>query len=118
MAVIQPFRERLSEKVHATIPKGIVGGFKFTVLQRNLKELARKAMEMCLQVLKESNKSRFDSYSRQQQLVYRSYPILPFGIVACTLFPTTFLKIAVYATFAVAKRKPEKKISGLYGRDH
>ena len=26
------FRERLSEKVHATILKGIVGGFKFTVL--------------------------------------------------------------------------------------
>ena len=35
---IQLFRESLSEKVHATIPKGIVGGFKFTVLQRNLKE--------------------------------------------------------------------------------
>ena len=31
---IQLFRERLSEKVHATIPKGIVGGFEFTVLQR------------------------------------------------------------------------------------
>ena len=28
-------RERLSE---ATIPKGIVGGFKFTVLQKNFKE--------------------------------------------------------------------------------
>ena len=35
---IQLFRERLSEKEHATIPKGIVGGFQFTVLQRNLKE--------------------------------------------------------------------------------
>ena len=33
---IQLFRERLSEKVHATISKGI--GFKFTVLQRNLQE--------------------------------------------------------------------------------
>ena len=32
------FRERMSEKVHATILKGIVGGFEFTVLQRNLKE--------------------------------------------------------------------------------
>ena len=31
------------------------------VLQRNLKELAREAMKMCLRVLKESNKSRFDS---------------------------------------------------------
>ena len=66
---IQLFRERLSEKVHATIPKGIVGGFEFSVFQRNLKELARKAMEMCLRVLKESNKSRFDRYSRQKQCI-------------------------------------------------
>ena len=66
---IQLFQERLSEKVHATIPKGIVGGFEFTVLQRNLKELARKAIKMCLQVLTESNKSRFDSYSRQEQCI-------------------------------------------------
>ena len=64
---LQPFRERLSGKVHATILNGIVGGFEFSVFQRNLKELARKAMEMCLRVLKESNKSRFDSYSRQEQ---------------------------------------------------
>ena len=35
---IQLFRERLSEKVHATILKGIVGSFECTVLQRNLKE--------------------------------------------------------------------------------
>ena len=55
--------------MHATIPKGIVGGFGFTVLQRNLKELARKAMKMCLRVLTESNKSRFDSYSRQEQCI-------------------------------------------------
>ena len=35
---IQLFRERLSEKVHAPILEGIVGGFEFTVLQRNLEE--------------------------------------------------------------------------------
>ena len=35
---IQLFRERLSDKVHATTPKGIVGGFEFTVFQRNLIE--------------------------------------------------------------------------------
>ena len=35
---IQLFREGLSEKVHATISKGIVGGFELTVLQRNLIE--------------------------------------------------------------------------------
>ena len=66
---IQLFPERLSGKVYATILKGIVGGFEFSFFQRNLKELARKAMEMCLRVLKESNKSRFDSYSRQEQCI-------------------------------------------------
>ena len=66
---IQLFRERLSGKVHVTILKGIVGGFELSFFQRNLKELARKAMEMCLRVLKESNKSRFDSYSRQEQCI-------------------------------------------------
>ena len=35
---IQLFRERLSEKVHATTSKGIVGGFVCPVLQRKLKE--------------------------------------------------------------------------------
>ena len=35
---IQLFRERFSEKVHATIPKGFVGSFEFTVLQKNLKD--------------------------------------------------------------------------------
>ena len=35
---IQLFRERLSEKVHATVPKGVLGGFEFFVFQRNLKE--------------------------------------------------------------------------------
>ena len=38
VACIQLFGERLSEKVHATIPKGIVGGFELTVFQRSLKE--------------------------------------------------------------------------------
>ena len=45
---IQLFPERLSEKVHATILKVIVGGFEFTVLQRNLKEWIQGAMDVCL----------------------------------------------------------------------
>ena len=35
---VQLFRERSSEKVYATIPKGNLGGFEFAVLQRNLRE--------------------------------------------------------------------------------
>ena len=64
MQSIPLFRERLSAKVHATIPKGIVGGFEFTVLERNLKEWHERPC-ICLRVLKESSKTSFDSYSRQ-----------------------------------------------------
>ena len=49
--------------MHATIPKAIVVGFEFTVLQKKFERMAREAMDVCLRVLKESNKSRFDSYS-------------------------------------------------------
>ena len=61
---IQLFRERLSEKVHATILKGIVGGFEFTSCSsKTFERMTREAMNVCLRVLKESNKSRLDSYS-------------------------------------------------------
>ena len=45
------------------IPKGIEGGFKFAVLQRNLKGFTREAMDLRLRVLKEINKCRLNSYS-------------------------------------------------------
>ena len=92
---IQLFRERLSEKAHATVPKGIVGGFEFSVLQRNLKELARKAMEMYFRVLEESNKSRFDSYSVRNSVLIISH--ITFRDCRVHIFPTTYLEIAVYA---------------------
>jgi len=62
---IQLFRESLSEKVQATIPKGIMGGFVCPVLQpKKFERMAREATDICSRVLMESNKSRFDSYSR------------------------------------------------------
>ena len=79
---IQLFRERLSEKVHTTIPKGIVGGFKFTALKINLKELVRKAVEMCLRVLKESNKSRL---IRQVQSSEQCIDHIPYYLSALSL---------------------------------
>ena len=46
---------------------------------------------------KESKKKKVGSTATGT--VYWSYPIVPFGIVACTFLPTTFLKIAVYRRF-------------------
>ena len=43
------------EKVHLTIPKGILGGF---VLLKKYEKMALEATDVCLRALKESNKSR------------------------------------------------------------
>ena len=52
--------------------------------------MEREAMDVCLRVLKESNKSRFDSCSRQEECI--DYIPLPFGIVPCTFFRQPFSK--------------------------
>ena len=45
---IQVFRERLSEKVHATIPTGIVGGFDCTVYQKKIERMIRDVCDVML----------------------------------------------------------------------
>ena len=36
---------------------------------KKFERMAREAMDICLRVLKESKKTRFDSYSRQKQCI-------------------------------------------------
>ena len=55
--------------MHATIPKGIVGGFEGTFLQKKLERMVREATDIRLRVRKESNKSRFDRFSRYGQCI-------------------------------------------------
>ena len=69
---IQLFRERLSDKVHATTPEGIVGGFEFTGFQRNLREWHERPWTY-LRVLKESSKSSFDRYSVRNSVLCISH---------------------------------------------
>ena len=77
------------------IPIGIVGWFELTVLHRNLKEWhERPSTYVCECLNKAANVGLTVTVSGT---VYWSYPILPFGIVVCTLFPTTFLEITVNA---------------------
>ena len=46
-SLIRLFRERLSEKVHGTIPKGILGGFEFTVssMSSKFERMTREAID-------------------------------------------------------------------------
>ena len=81
---IQLFRERYRE------------WFWVLCSSKKFKSMAREATDWCLRVLKECNKSRLDSLQCEE--VCWSYPILPFGIVACTFFPTIFLEISCHST--------------------
>ena len=56
--------------------------------------MAREAMNVCLRVLKKSNKSRFDSYSVRNSVLIISH--ITFRDCLVHVFATTFLEIAVY----------------------
>ena len=91
------FEKGCRKKLHATmsIRKGIVGGFKLNVLQRNLKERQERP-QTCVFIAKGKQQHKIRQLKCQEQRIGRSNPILPFRIVACTFFLTTFLEIAVF----------------------
>ena len=61
-------------------------------------------MDICLPVLKESKKNRFDSYCRQEQCIGH-IPYCHSGLSCAHFFPTTFLEIAVYETVSTKQRQ-------------
>ena len=69
--------------------KRYCGWFWVHCSSEKFKRMAWEAMDICLWVLNESNKSSFDSYSVRNS-------VLTILIVTCTFFPTTFLEIALY----------------------
>ena len=60
---IRLFREMSSDIVHATNPERYCGLFRVHCFSKKFERMAGEAMGICLRVLKESNKRRFDSYS-------------------------------------------------------
>ena len=61
---------------------------------QKFERMAVEAVDVCLRVLKESNKSRFYSYSVRNSLLIISH--ITFRDCRLNTFPTTFLEIAVY----------------------
>ena len=74
-------------------PERYCGWFWARCSSKKFERMPREAMDVYLRVLKESNKRSFDSYSVWNSVLIISH--IPFGIVACTFLPTTFLEIAV-----------------------
>ena len=63
---------------------------------KEFERMAGEAVDICLRVLKESNKSRFDSYSVRNSVLRISH--ITFRDCRVHIFPTTFFEIAVYKT--------------------
>ena len=76
-------------------PESHCGWFLGHCSSKKFERMLRVATDICLWVLKESNKSRFDSFSHYEQCIDH-ITIIPFGIVACRFLPTTFLETAVF----------------------
>ena len=82
-----------------TIPKGIVGGFEVHCSSKKFGLMAREAMDICLWVLKESNKCRFDSYSVRGSVLIISHIIL-FRDCRVHIF---LLEIALYICLSASR---------------
>ena len=80
-------------------PKRHCGWFLIHCFSKKFQTMAREAMDVCLRVLKESNKSRFDSYSVRKSVLIISH--ITFWDCRVHSFPTTFLEIAVYEQLTV-----------------
>ena len=79
-------------------PERYCGWFCLPCSPKKFERMAREAMDICSWVLMEQ---KLVQQLQSLGTVYWSYPILPFGVVACTFFPTTFLEIAVYSGTSV-----------------
>ena len=61
------FFEKGCRKSALDNPERYCGWFGIHCSSKKFERMAREVMEICLRVLKKSNKSRFDSYSRHQE---------------------------------------------------
>ena len=75
-------------------PERSCGNFWIHCSSKKFERMALETIDLCLRVLRKATID--DSIATVPGKVYWWYPILPFGIVACTFSPTTLLEIAVY----------------------
>ena len=82
-------------------PEGYCGWFWAHCFSKKFERMAREAMEICLQVLKESNKSRFDDDSVRNGVSVTSY--ITFRDCSMFLFfSDNLLEVAVYLMWPVS----------------
>ena len=67
-------------------PERYCGWFWVHCSSKKIGKMAREVMDSCLKVVKESNKTKFDSYIIRNSVLIIGWSHIPFGIVACTFF--------------------------------
>ena len=75
-------------------PERYCAWFCIHCFSKKFERMAREAMDIFLRVLKESNKSSFDSFSVRNNVLIISHSYL-LGLSRAHFFPTTFLEMAV-----------------------
>ena len=113
---IQLFRERLSERGARNRSERYRGWFSIHCSSKKFERMAREAMEIRLCVLKESSKSRLDSYSCQEQCIDH----IPFYIsgLSCAHFSDNLSlnscidMYVAWATFAMRRNEARTKAGG------
>ena len=76
-------------------PERYCGWFSVACFSKKFARMAREAMDVCLRMLKESDKSRFDSYSVRNCILIISHII--FRDCRVHIYSTAFLGIAVFS---------------------
>ena len=92
---IQLFRERLSEKSARDKLEKHCGWFWVLCFSKKFERIGTTGHGNVFASAKGKQQKK-DRQLHSSGTVYWLYPILPFGIVACPFFPTTFLETAVY----------------------
>ena len=95
---IQLFQERLWEKVHASIPKGIVGCYEFTAFQRSLKEWHERPWTYVCECLRKAAKvDSTAAYCQKQCIDHIPYYVL--GLSRAHFFQQYFSIVLYYLPF-------------------
>jgi len=82
--------EKVAGKSARDTPERYCGPFRSQLFFKQIWRIERKAIDVCLRALKESNKSRFNNMD--------DIPYYPSGLSLAHFLPTNFLEIAVYRT--------------------
>ena len=105
---IQLFQAKVVGKSARDNPEGCCGWFWVHCFSKNFQRIAREAMDVLLRVLKERNKSRFDSYSVKNKCIDH-IPYYLSGLSSAQFFRQPFSKQLYNLSFQFQMSQPRSQ---------